>query len=102
MTMTKKIVCAVVLCFGLAAVAWAAEPMMDKNCGAWMTEKAALPGKMSEVMTAVADMMDSKAALLKAEKTTQKEAAVFKKLAVQHRKLAAEFKKTEKMMNDAG
>ncbi len=95
----RKILLVAFVVMGLAGGAAAEE----KTCGQHISEMAVLPAKMSEVMTAVANMMDTHATLMLQDKSkpSKQEAAALKKLAAQHKKLAAEFKKTQEMMEKA-
>jgi hypothetical protein len=73
------------------------------SCGQMISAKAALPKKMAEVMTSVADMMDAHAAIMTASKTKEAslEVAGLKKIAADHRALAESFQKTADDMSKA-
>jgi hypothetical protein len=97
---------------GVAGVAVAGDAKMDstkmmdnKTCGQHMAEHAVLPNKMTEVMNAVADMMDAHAAFMvanaKGDKNAMAEADGMKMLAKDHRELATMMSKTGTHMTDA-
>jgi 2-oxoglutarate dehydrogenase E2 component (dihydrolipoamide succinyltransferase) len=85
------------------AAAPAAAAPAGPSVGQMIASKAPLPTKMAEVMTAVADMLEAHAALVKAGKTKEgaKEAAGLKKVAADHRALAKLFTKTAANMGKA-
>ncbi len=72
----------------------------DKTCGQMMAEKAVLPAKMAEVMTAVVGMLDAHAKFMLDGKTKEgkKEATALQALAKHHKGLATAFTKTSEAM----
>jgi hypothetical protein len=108
--MNKNILFVVPTCLGLAIAAYAAAPaakapaaMAMPSCGQMTASKAVLPAKMAELTTAVADMYDAHAAFMATDKSKEAMAEVegLKKLALQHRELAAMFTKTSESMKGA-
>lgn len=95
---------------GVAGVAVAGDKMdskmMDKSCGQHMADKAVLPNKMVELMTAVADTMEAHAAFMvanaKGNKDAIAEADGLKAIAKDHRELATMMGKTATNMTNAG
>ncbi len=88
----------------LAAFALLAAPLSahadGKTCGQMLADKAVLPAKMAEVMTAVTNMMEAHAKFMMTnkDKDSKKEAAALQKVAKEHKALAAAFKKTSESM----
>ena len=95
------------LAAGVAGVAFAADTkMMDnKTCGQHMADHAVLPHKMTDLMNAVADMMDAHAAYMmanaKGNKSAVTEADGMKMIAKDHRELAKMMTTTATHMSDA-
>jgi hypothetical protein len=92
---------------GVAGVAFAGDAKMtdNKTCGQHMAEHAVLPSKMTEVMNAVADMMDAHAAFMvanaKGDKNAMAEADGMKMIAKDHRDLAKMMTTTATHMTEA-
>jgi hypothetical protein len=82
-------------------------PAADKGptCGQMMAEKAVLPAKMAELVTAVAANAEAHAAFMLSTEPKSKEAAAeaegLRKLAQIHRDLAIQFTKTSEAMKSA-
>jgi hypothetical protein len=76
----------------------------EENCGAMMKQTAALPKKFAELMTAVTDGMTAHAnwAAMNKDPKSQAEAAAMKKIADDHRALAAAATKAASDMEAAG
>ena len=80
----------------------AAAPAM-KSCGQMMKEAAALPTKFAELMTAIADGQNGHIAMLTGkDAASTAEAAALKKVAQDHRDLAAAAKKAAADMEAMG
>src|SRR4051794_11802084 len=105
--MKKQIVVACLAVSGLAAAVFAADnaaaPAAAPTCGQMTSSQAVLPTKMAEVMTSVAESMDAHAAFIAAEKNKDSKAELdgLKKMAKQHRDLAALFTKAADTMKGA-
>jgi hypothetical protein len=103
--MRKLLVLALV---GMSGVAMAKKPaasstVKTEDCGAMLKSLEPLPTKFAELMTAVATNLDAHVAMLATSKdpSAQAEAAMFKKLADDHRALSAAASKAAADM-DAG
>lgn len=83
----------------------AAAAAADKTCGQMMSEKAVLPAKMAELVTAVATMADAHANFMLTSEPKSKEAAAeaegMKKLAQMHRDSAVAFTKIAESLKAA-
>jgi hypothetical protein len=87
------------------AFAGDAKMMDNKTCGQHMADHAVLPTKLAEVMTAVAEMMDTHAAYMmanaKGDKNAIAEADGMKAIAKDHRELAKIATTTATRMTEA-
>ena len=108
--MTKLAFCLTVL-FGLtlgsarAAEPKAAAPAMAKaenqTCGQMISGMAAIPAKLSEGASSVAEMLDDHAALLGKDKDSMAEAKGLRGIAKTHRAIAASLMKASEEMKKA-
>ncbi len=109
----KRSVAVMVLALGLGVIvtkatagkpAKAASTMKEENCGAMMKSLVPLPTKFAELMTAVADGMTAHANWIAGNKDpkAQTEATNIKKIAQDHRDMAAAAKKAAADMEAAG
>jgi hypothetical protein len=100
--MKKLVFCLVVLAGLVIGVAQAAEPKdAQPTCGQMVASNAAIPAKLAEGATSVAEMWEAHAALMGKDKDAQAEAKGLRAIAKTHRQIAASLIKASEEMKKA-